>query len=56
MKTINNKCDYRAFVTIQQLQNIPMPALSIYDFKTDEDNRIFTETCKRDQSYMIIKK
>lgn len=41
---------------IQQLQNISMSALSIYDFKTEEDNRIFTEICKRHQFYTIIKK
>lgn len=40
----------------QQLQNISTSALSIYDFKTEEDNRIFAEICKRDQFYMIIKK
>lgn len=41
---------------IQQLRNTSMSALSISDFKTGEDNRIFTKTCKRNEFYMIIKK
>lgn len=54
MKTINNKCNCRAFVMTQDLQNISTSALSIYDFKTEEDNRIFTEIFKRDEFYIII--
>lgn len=56
MKIINNKCNYRAFVMIQDLQNFSTSALSIYDFKTEEDNWIFTEIFKRDEFCTIIKK
>lgn len=41
---------------IQDLQNISTSALSIYDFKTEEDNRIFTEIFKRDEFHTIILK
>lgn len=40
---------------IQDLQNILTSALSIYDFKTEEENRIFTEIFKRVEFYTIIK-
>lgn len=54
MKIINNKCNYRAFVMIQDLQNISTSALSIYDFKTEEDNRIFSDIFERDEFCTII--
>lgn len=39
---------------IQDRQNISTSALPTYDFKTEEDNRIFTEIFKRDEFYTII--